>query len=363
MGFYIGLLVLIYLVYFLAHIGSVNEKKANDAFLVVVFLILYFFCVLRDFSVGSDIMGYSVTYDKAGDYDWFDDSWTFMEPGYVFLMKLCNTLGLSSRGFFYVIYIIMLYPVYKTIKRYSKDPLLSVITFVCFQYFVFYLTGLRQAIAMSIGLLTIPYALRQTKKDWIIMVSLILLAMSCHMSSIVFFALPVIFKMKYGVKNISLVIVAILFLPFFTQALLGSIRENEMGGYTYNESAVMGMGMVFFVLVAIFLMVSTSQSKVIQNNITAQIISLPQYSMIMLAAVAMSFFFNGTTLLRATMFYTMSMMCSLPMAISVYPKDTRVVLNVIIHIFMIYMLFGGELIPNHFNVVNYKIASDLSIFK
>mgnify|MGYP001211866545 FL=1 len=133
---YIILLVFIYLAYFVTRLGTGSIKRHNQRFLIISFLAIYALCALRDYSVGRDIPGYIETYEMAGNYPFMDTSWTHMELGYVSFMQVCSMIGLSSRIFLCLVYVIMLYPLYLTIKRYSQDYLLSVIIFVCFNSFL-----------------------------------------------------------------------------------------------------------------------------------------------------------------------------------------------------------------------------------
>ena len=87
MSVYIFLLILI--VFISVYIGSdKNNTKKRKYSTVVFFSILFLMFSLRDYSVGRDLQGYSDVYEMTAGNKWFDASWVWMEPGYVFLMKL-----------------------------------------------------------------------------------------------------------------------------------------------------------------------------------------------------------------------------------------------------------------------------------
>lgn len=359
---YTCLLILIYFVYFLTRNMGRNIDKSDNIFLFISFLAVFLFCALRDYTVGRDIPGYKDVYESSANYGWMDTTWIYMESGYIFLMKLCNSLGMSFRLFFCLIYAIMIYPVYKTIKHYSIDPLLSVIIFVCYQYLIFDMTGIRQGLAASICLLALPFAQRQKKKDWIIFVAIVIIATSIHKSSIVFCAVPFILNLKYNIKTFILMTFAIILAQFFQGQALIILREEGLTSLVFESSALMGWSLVFLVLLVLFLMFTAnvlSKRKLNTNDKDSAMLNLKQYTLLMIVSIIVTLLFNGSTLLRSTMFYTLFMICSIPNAISVYHRSIQPSLKIIFHVLMIYILYFLYLIPNNFDLVPYKIGADL----
>ena len=135
MSVYIFLLILI--AFISVYIGSdKNNPKKRKYSTVVFFSMLFLIFSLRDYSVGRDLQGYSDVYEMTAGNKWFDASWVWMEPGYVFLMKLGNELGMTFRQFLFFCNFIILFPLAQYIYKYSKDVALSLVIYVCFQFFV-----------------------------------------------------------------------------------------------------------------------------------------------------------------------------------------------------------------------------------
>ena len=232
---YIILLVFIYLTYFITRSGTGTIERHNQKFLVISFLAIYALCALRDYSVGRDIPGYIETYEIAGNYPFMDASWTHMELGYIAFMQVCTMMGLSSRIFLCLIYAIMLYPLYLTIKRYSQDYLLSVIIFVCFQFLTFDLSGIRQGLAISICMMSLPYANLKSKKDALIFTAILLLAIFFHRSSVIFVIVPILLKLKINLLNISTSIFALAAAPNLTSFIMTLNNEKALSKYTFAD--------------------------------------------------------------------------------------------------------------------------------
>lgn len=151
-----------------------------------------------------------------------------MESGYVAYMKICSLLGLSDRMFLCVTYIFMLFPIYYTIKKYSDNPLLSVIIFICFQFLTFDLSGIRQGLATSICLMGFTFALKEGKRNLIIFYLFAILAFLFHRSSIIFMLVPFIVRMKYNTKNI-IMLLSITIVSHFATAKVITVSSVKRG--------------------------------------------------------------------------------------------------------------------------------------
>lgn len=357
---YIILLFVIYISCFLTRLGFRTLKEANNKFLAISFIAIYVICALRDYSVGRDIYGYIEVYEKAGLFPLMDTTWTYMESGYVILMQLCSSIELSNRTFLCIVYALILYPIYRTIKNYSQDPLLSVIIFVCFQFFTFDLSGIRQGLATSFCLMSLPYAKFQKKKDIIYFSGLMLLAFLFHRSSLIFALTPLILRLRLNLRNIIVSIAALLIAPALTSFTILWIQDNNLSDYSFDDRLKMGGMLVFLFFILLFIMNSSiikQRRHILDDRKT--LYSIEQYTFILIAGIFFSLAFNGTMLGRAAMYYTIFMVYAIPNAIKQYGSLSQTILRITFHLVMLIFFYLFCLVPQTLDTVPYKMGTDL----
>ena len=360
MGIYIIMLILVYITYYITNSVHKTSEKANKRFLMISFIIIYLVCALRDYSVGRDIQGYMETYEQSSQYLLWDASWTYMESGYVAYMKICSLLGLSDRMFLCVTYIFMLFPIYYTIKKYSDNPLLSVIIFICFQFLTFDLSGIRQGLATSICLMGFTFALKEGKRNLIIFYLFAILAFLFHRSSIIFMLVPFIVRMKYNTKNVIMLLSITAVSPGFSGFIMAINSNNHMSKYGFDDRLAMGGMLVFLFAMTLFMIYSCYVNKQRQYKYdNSKAVSVNQLTFLVIVSVIFSLAFNGSMLARSTMFYTIFLLYALPNAISILPKTTRVLCNIGLHIGMLLFFYVFCLVPETLDMVPYKLGTDL----
>lgn len=331
---------------------SLPERNGNLWFLALTFIYLYFFCVLRSFDVGRDIQGYISGYVTTASVTW--DNWDYIshyEVGYMALMKVCNVIGLTARGFFYVIYAIILFPIYLLIKKYSASPLTSVILFICYQLFAFSLTGLRQAIAMSICMIAFMQAMKPGKKDLIIFIVLVYLASLIHTSSLIFIFAYIIMRIPINKKSIILYILSAIICEVLNSIGVGyvlSVFDNTAYGLEDNNR--LGSSLI---LIIIFIICALYTQYRLKNK---NELKLNQYfTNLLMAGLCLMLLFNGSILLRATMYYYFTFILTLAMVPKVLNKDAGIIYTVVLYSVMISYFFTISELFN-FDLIPYEIG-------
>lgn len=348
---YVFLLGFIFIVSFCSRTCS-NPKRRN-IFLFYTFVYLYIFCSIRSFDVGRDIPGYIQEYEITASVSW--DNWTYVyfENGYIALMKICNIIGLSARGFFFVVYAIILFPIYLLIKKLSPYPLLSVIIFISFQFFIFDLTGLRQAIGMSICMLAYLIASEKyTRKRLICFILLVALAATFHKSALIFFLSYIIIRMPLNRR--AIIIYCIIALICFSLNI-AVVREltfffEKKGDYSEDAKVgFLGVALCLIVFWAVWTYYHTPAQKRKQIRDAANML---------LASICFLLLFNGNTLLRATMYYYFPMIIALPMYVdSLKEQKLRMIAYAGIAAIFLTYFFTSEVYS--FDAMPYTIGKDL----
>lgn len=356
---YILLILFIFVAAGIIHVVPIASGRKNIVFNRIIFIYLYFFCVLRSFSVGIDIPGYILMYDETAKVAWDNWDYVYFENGYIALMKFCNYIGLSARGFFYVVYAIILWPIYHVINRYSVYPLISIVLYITFLYFTFDLTGLRQAIGMSICLLAFTFSLGSGWKNCLFFYLLTFLAITFHSSAAVFLPAYLLARLKLSKRIVFIFIVTFVLCYVFNRVGVQKILElGEHEHYQYNDDFRLGLSLVIYFLFALFGIWT-------DNNLCKSFTHLRHLNgvctLMILAAIAAAFLFNGSILLRANMYYLQVFILSVPLFFKTFELETRLMgVSLLITVFLFHF-FTSEL--SSFDVTPYTIGIDQAITK
>lgn len=356
---YLLLLLFIYIIYFISRFSFHGEEASKRFFLLSSFFAIFLLCVLRDYSVGRDLPTYIDVYERSRSYPFADTSWTHMEVGYVIFMQLCSYIGLSSRLFICFVYFLMLYPIYNTFRKYSHEALLSVIIYVCFQFLTFDMSGIRQGLAISICLLSLPYIKLSSKKDFVIFVSLLFLAYTFHHSSIIFIIAPFVIRLNINLKNIFIFLLSFILAPTITNIVMTINIENELSKYTFDDRLEMVGIVLFLFVIIVFIFLTCIKLNLKKSFLDRSGFSLVQYLFLLSACLFFTLAFNGTMLSRSTMCYSILMTVAIPNTIKKYDRALQTILNIIFHLFLLLFFYQFCLAPRALDIVPYKLGMDL----
>lgn len=159
MGVYFFLIALG--IYFYIINRCINMKKVEKVLLFIFFIVLFSISSLRK-HVGTDYGVYLHVYKTISDKTYSIEG---MEFGYFYLNKLVSILFGGEYTIFIITSAITIGLIYLTVKKFSVDPLLSGILFMCLMY----ITGfnvVRQFIAMALIFYSLRYC--ETNIKWIV---------------------------------------------------------------------------------------------------------------------------------------------------------------------------------------------------
>lgn len=261
---------------FIAILSRKNKAKSKIIIVITGFCLLFILLALRHWSMGVDLgyystgvkMGYIPSFEKLNTLSWkyilTMDQYLNYERGYIIFNKLIGSIWNNSQFFLGVCAFLGMLPIFLYIYRTSNEPLLSIIVFISLPVFLMYFSGLRQAIAISITVIS-SYFIEKKKKLWFIL--LVLLASTFHSSAIVFLIAYPMYHIRFtNVQRLILVacipVIYILRVPIFSVLSL-IFKENaeirDTGAFTL---------MIVFVLIYIFLLLlNKSKDEKINANI------------------------------------------------------------------------------------------------
>lgn len=230
-------------------IHALMSKKNRNTELVILVTVLFVFIGFRDCSVGQDTSFYANTFlsFKGIALDRVLSNST-LERGYLIFAWALVQLFPFKQSLLIAQGLIAAIALYKLIKENSENYFFSVLVFMSFGLFGFFLTGIRQSFAISFAMLSYSCSLNKKK-----LLSLIFwaLAISFHTSAIVcglYYVFGYIWKRKNNI--ISTLIVMIIFaanVAVLNQYIAGLISRWSL----YSAVEETDTGLIYFIILFI----------------------------------------------------------------------------------------------------------------
>ncbi len=228
---------------------AIKGEKKDKIVAIVGAVILFFVAALRDKTVGIDTPGYvnhykilaSLDFETLKEYilnnpDKYKDT-TFYYTGWIFSRVFSNPQWWLS-----VIALIYIIAVGRLIYKESKQPAISWLVLVSLSFYSISLTGLRQAVAMSILILGYPFLKERRLIPFIITV---LIASLYHQTSLVFLVIYPIATKRLGVYHLVFATVAFIMFYAFQGWLLeflgNALKDDRFKSYTGGDASQLTM--------------------------------------------------------------------------------------------------------------------------
>lgn len=197
---YFALILLLFLLSFLNQIDL--EKRFILILEFFVFALFLLFGGLR-YKVGADWDSYEVLFNGVSSIEEVVKSRE--EKLYMMSNFLIKIIFDNYSFFVFVFFLIAFVLKFNVIKLYSKDVFLSLMIYVYGVLLIYDFNGIRQGMAMSFIMLSIPFILN---KSFVRFSLLIIIACFFHISAIVF--LPFYFLSRMEISNSKLLFIIIL---------------------------------------------------------------------------------------------------------------------------------------------------------
>lgn len=336
-------------------------SKQSNHLLRIAITLVYLLCVLRDSSVGRDIPGYEQVYNWTKSIPWKNFNYVYFENGYILLMKICVKMNLSFQWFLAIVYAIILIPIYLFIKHYSCNKLLSMLVFICYIIFEFDLTGLRQAIAISILLLAFHSWLQGGKLRSIRYVLLTLLASTFHESALIALAFLIILTLFKSIELYSTIVCLGVIFSLFIREYLFEFLLKWFGHNTFSSNAGFHVGgnIIFMCIIALsggyiyafkkkYLLQVQHIGKILQYD--TELFMLKAF----MFGIVLAVFFGAATAARSYMFFSSTAMILIPNLCAQFDKKSRVLIELAVVVFFVVFFYFNTLRENNFDIVPYK---------
>ncbi len=318
-----------------------NYKSGRKYFCVIAAILMILYSALRSEYLYSDTPGYVDSYIKISKYSFsqaLDLFKTDMKnPSFYFLGWIVSRVFPSGQvwlAFLSILYIVaIMYLIYKE----SKIPFISVIVFLSLGYFTFSLTGLRQALAMT--LMVPAYFMAKSDKP-IKFVLIILLAYLFHNSALVFLLIYPIRNLKFGwfhVLFIGCCLVVSLFLKSQFKEFIGEVfKDSYYGGYSESDKVLNFSGII--IQLAIFIFNTFYYKNITTKNKSTLIL----YNCAFLGLSFQLFSIVVAEMFRISMYFSIFNLILIPISIVSEPNEKwrNVEMILVIAVLLAYVLIG-----------------------
>ena len=227
--------------------------RRNKVTILLFFIGLFILLALRDISVGRDLIEYKKIFERCAVLSFDRLQKLQWELGYTIYNKVITLVSEEYRFFLIVTAALILMPIYKLYSKETKYSFLLIVLFINMPCFLMIFSGLRQALATSIGILAF---LALENKKYLLSAPLILLAICFHTSAYVLLLLYPAFLFKLKTKHLLIVVPVMLLIYIYRIPLLKLMISLSPERYEefysdIQETGAIGM-MVLFLLFSVF---------------------------------------------------------------------------------------------------------------
>ena len=318
---YIALLTVIF-VFGLLLLGEDPGNRRKIAFLFTAWLLMTLISGFRGSTVGNDTSTYIYRYAEASSLSLPDlIAGTRHGVGYLLLEKFCLVFSSNPNSLFIVCAGItnglVVYFIYKN----SKDVFFPVFLYFVLDLYFFALSGIRQALAMSICLLAVEF---MKKKRFLPFAAAVIAASLFHVSALCLLPFYLIAYRKIDLKNLCYtVIFALGGLLFINFAIMAA---NTLFGMSYIKRGYPIGGVVPVTIMLITLAFSFLYSKQLEKE--------PDFNLLVnIAMIALIFYlarYYQQAAERLSLYFQFGLLILIPKLFkSIEDKRTRKVLYAI----------------------------------
>lgn len=284
-----------------------KSKVLLRLFLGVIAFQMIFLIGFRDVSIGLDTKSYLIRFGYYKNFTLnqiFSDK--FQEHGYSLIIKGTALIYDNFDFFKIIVAVISIVPIVITILKCSKNPFLSVLIFIAFDYYAFMFSGMRQGIAYALCILS--FLCIQNKKP-VKFILLVLLAAQFHKSAYIFLPAYWIANVKINRYTLAgwglLFIIVVIFKNKFYDLVENGLYRTVDHAYEAKNTGA------FMLLVRQFAIAGVMLFFAGKNSLSS--INYNRFTMLVCAGAILSVFATiGGNAQRAANYYCMFLIFGIP---------------------------------------------------
>lgn len=222
------------------YVGLGKEVSENNFAIPVFFLLLWSLLACRSVEIGTDTPNYELFFNRFCNGSFSQALTGELEPLFGVLNWLIGKLtGGNFQLYLAIVAAITIIPIASLYNQDKRHSYLKIILFLNMSVFVMLFSGIRQAIAIGIGVVAFQFV---KKKKLILFLITVVVAMAFHQSAFILLAMYPLYYFKLRKNQVFVVIplMAIVFLfnkPIFTGLLnIMSLLGTKYDDYTAVEN-------------------------------------------------------------------------------------------------------------------------------
>lgn len=133
--------------------AEIKRKRVIESFFVLLFILL----TLRAESVGRDLGSYKIVFSRINDLGWKQIGDFFSEPAWFVLNKAIGQCTDNFQWFLVITALITILPMVYVYEKETLYPVLTISLFITMPTFIMLFSGLRQSVAIALGLIAYEY--------------------------------------------------------------------------------------------------------------------------------------------------------------------------------------------------------------
>lgn len=254
--------------------NNTNEEKENKIFFILTAVILIMVAGFRSRYTGTpDTDVYASMFEKMSDYPSFGSYFSGVrKSGILFIFSeaafylFCFSISRISSNPQLLILVTSAINIIATIifiKNNSKNTEVSTIGFICLGSFTFAMNGMRQALAMSICLLSYEFVKR---KKFIPFLLTVILATLFHKTAFVFLIVYFVYNMKWNKVNTTLLLISLFGFVLYVNQIATIFDELTDKNYSEGESFTSG-GYVTVLIYLLCIVITLLNRNIPKNNV------------------------------------------------------------------------------------------------
>ena len=229
---------------------SIQARKQQS--IKLFFILLFILLALRGINVGKDSSNYFYLFNNYAHQNWSAVFSINTEPAFVVLNKLVAVFSNNFQWLLVVTAAITIIPICYQYAKNAEDPVLTIALFITMSTFVMLFSGIRQGIAIALGMIAFEFTQRKKLFGFILIV---VLAMLFHASAFMLAFMYPLYHVRITKKWLLAVIPAMIIIFAFNRSIFGLLGQL-LKGFTRYEATISATGaytmLILFALFSIY---------------------------------------------------------------------------------------------------------------
>ena len=230
----------------------------NELSIGLFFFILIVFVSLRANTIGNDTRNYIYLFKSFADMSW-KELFFDKEPAYAILNKLISYISTNPNVFFFFAALIYIIPIAILYIDNIEIPVLTIALFISMSTFVMLFSGIRQSIAIALGVISFYFT---KNKKLIPFILVVLLAIMFHRSAFMLAFMYPLYHLRITSKWLLIVVPIMIIVFVLNKPIFSFLAIFLSSSYEVNVRSTGAYSMIIlFALLSVFSYVVVDEEK------------------------------------------------------------------------------------------------------